>query len=46
MAISEQVRARVRAQAPIAQKHVKLFNPRTQQWSQNFAWSVQDQINT
>ena len=24
---------------PVTQKHVKLFNPRTQQWSQNFAWS-------
>ena len=23
----------------VTQKHVKLFNPRTQQWSQNFAWS-------
>jgi hypothetical protein len=23
----------------IAQKHVKFFNPRTQQWSQYFAWS-------
>ena len=24
---------------PVTQKHVKLFNPRTQQGSQNFAWS-------
>ena len=24
---------------PVTKKHVKLFNPRTQQWSQNFAWS-------
>jgi len=23
----------------VTQKYVKLFNPRTQQWSQNFAWS-------
>jgi HNH endonuclease len=24
---------------PVTQKHAKLFNPRTQQWSQYFAWS-------